>query len=484
MGPTIVFPGEPSRGVYYVTLGNLPYRTEWWEIKSLIRRRLDRPVDMYVWICQAKPDHGWVRVLGRRDYEEVRRVLGEKPFRGHYYLLEGAWGYEGRNPIEVHEPLSLDAGLFFRRLPQPLPWPQWPHHFTGGAPQTGGSGPATQEDPPVTMSTPGMGYFYQRSPARYRPQPEVDRQLMLPLDDPNRGCLSTRLPDKRLNLVMACLSNPGTIQRFEGFENHAVLTFFTSEQAEQAAQDIAIVDAFRVCPMRGHQRDYRGEGDNEESDDEACLRCCPPAPRALAAPAAPAESTAPAASAAPAAPTASAASTASTAPAVPAAPTDTPRNAISLTRPSIAELHIIARAISSYLDQIERACAEISAARGPTTPPNTPAGGNQIDERTSALDATSGTSQPPACLYYVTVSSVAGSWAGVGNAPSSSRPPMASPETQQSNAGTQAGVEQASSSSRPPMASPETQQSDAGTQAEVPSSPVYGPSVSSPTPSE
>ncbi|KAK1782800.1 hypothetical protein QBC45DRAFT_401837 [Copromyces sp. CBS 386.78] len=91
----------------------LPERTSWQDVKDFIKSQIPWKLDIYVSIFGKRRDSGWVRVIGFKAFNHVRRVLGESLFRGREILAHNP-GYDeaGAGLVLVRAPFFRDRSLF------------------------------------------------------------------------------------------------------------------------------------------------------------------------------------------------------------------------------------------------------------------------------------------------------------------------------------------------------------------------------------
>ncbi|KAH7628459.1 hypothetical protein B0T09DRAFT_162067 [Sordaria sp. MPI-SDFR-AT-0083] len=109
----LIGPGDFHTGPYYIIISGLPERTSWQDVKDFIKSQIPWKLDIYVSIFGKRQDSGWVRVIGFKAFNHVRRVLGESLFRGREILAHNP-GYDetGAGLVLVRAPFFRDRSLF------------------------------------------------------------------------------------------------------------------------------------------------------------------------------------------------------------------------------------------------------------------------------------------------------------------------------------------------------------------------------------
>ncbi|KHE80340.1 hypothetical protein GE21DRAFT_472 [Neurospora crassa] len=109
----LIGPGDFHTGPYYIIISGLPERTSWQDVKDFIKSQIPWKLDLYVSIFGKRQDSGWVRVVGFKAFNHVRRVLGESLFRGREILAHNP-GYDetGTGLVLVRAPFFKDRSLF------------------------------------------------------------------------------------------------------------------------------------------------------------------------------------------------------------------------------------------------------------------------------------------------------------------------------------------------------------------------------------
>ncbi|SPO02740.1 uncharacterized protein DNG_05415 [Cephalotrichum gorgonifer] len=91
-------------GIYHITVSNLPFNTQWTELKDFVRTVCE--VD-YVEVFNAST-HAWVRVLGYEDYCKAFQLLNGGVFKGRYLVADCRNANEKisiRTLVDVGQPL-------------------------------------------------------------------------------------------------------------------------------------------------------------------------------------------------------------------------------------------------------------------------------------------------------------------------------------------------------------------------------------------
>ncbi|KAK3396104.1 hypothetical protein B0T20DRAFT_481111 [Sordaria brevicollis] len=121
----LIGPGDFHTGPYYIIISGLPERTSWQDVKDFVKSQIPWKLDIYVSIFGKRQDSGWVRVIGFKAFNHVRRVLGESLFRGREILAHNP-GYDesGTGLVLVRAPFFRDRSLFIN--PEALTDPTTP----------------------------------------------------------------------------------------------------------------------------------------------------------------------------------------------------------------------------------------------------------------------------------------------------------------------------------------------------------------------
>ncbi|KAL2112415.1 hypothetical protein VUR80DRAFT_7652 [Thermomyces stellatus] len=104
-------------GIYYITVSNLPFNTQWTELKDFVRTVCE--VD-YVVVFNAST-HAWVRVLGYEDYRKAFQLLNGGVFKGRHLVADcrnASQRISIRTLVDVGQPLR---GPGFTTSPGALP---------------------------------------------------------------------------------------------------------------------------------------------------------------------------------------------------------------------------------------------------------------------------------------------------------------------------------------------------------------------------
>ncbi|KAK0725585.1 hypothetical protein B0H67DRAFT_135696 [Lasiosphaeris hirsuta] len=149
----LVSAGDPVTGPYYIIIAHIPDGAVWQDLKDWIKSQIPgKKLDIYINLGGRRNDSGWVRVIGMRNFKQVKRLLRQSTFRGHQILAHDP-GYHGDSSkaVLIRAPFIKDKGLFVDPKSLPPSPPSLP-------PSTGGPQPTLLSiHPPFYQDAVGPG---------------------------------------------------------------------------------------------------------------------------------------------------------------------------------------------------------------------------------------------------------------------------------------------------------------------------------------
>ncbi|KAK3363679.1 hypothetical protein B0T25DRAFT_52665 [Lasiosphaeria hispida] len=161
----LVRSGDPVTGPYYIIIAQVPDGTTWQDIKDWVKSQIPGgKLDIYVNLSGRRNDTGWVRVVGMRNFKQVRRLIKKSPFRGHQILAHNpGYSEDGPAAVLIRAPFFKDTDLFVNPNYLP-PSPPSPTPSTGGHHPDAARGQAAPTPlmlAPTPPSTPNLSLHGQ-----------------------------------------------------------------------------------------------------------------------------------------------------------------------------------------------------------------------------------------------------------------------------------------------------------------------------------